>query len=698
MNKINSGNESSKIKFRYNILTVFVYVIGIVLLCGLFNLQIVNGEEYREKSNTRLTRESVLEAARGNITDSSGNKLATTKTGFSLEMYKTKIDNQTLNSTLLLIANTLEQNGDTYLDSLPLQVEPIRFTNENEDSQKIFKKNVGIDETLSATETFEKLKEKYKIEESNNIDARKIMTLRYEISSKGYSSTKTVKLAENIGAVSTNQFNEQNDKFPGVSIVQEPIRNYLRGSLASHILGHIGKIDNEEYQTRKDTYSSNDNIGKTGIEYVFEEYLKGKNGVKQIDMSVDGTITDEYITQEAVAGNTVVLTIDSNMQTVAEKALKNNIQKIVNGGFGSKIDAKAGAVCVMNVKTGEIIAMASYPDFNPQDYVGGLSNENWKIYNDDILKPMRNKAIQDSYSPGSIFKMVTATAALETGTTTIKEKINDTGIYKKWDGTWKCWIYNSAHRGHGYVNVSDAIKHSCNYYFYEMGYRLGIDKLSEYAKSYGLGSKTGVELLGETTGTLSQKIDGQRWEEGNTLSAAIGQHDNSFSVLQMTKYISMLANGGKNIDVSVVKNIIDANGNEVSKDEIQKFVREKLGDSGSTSKDLNIKKENLDAILEGMKSVTTETGGTAYSIFKNFNIEVGGKTGSTEAGTKVNAWFAGFAPFNNPEIAVVVFVENGVHGYYTAEVVRDIVAEYFGMNSNGVDEDTSVIPTTEVQN
>ncbi len=699
MSKINSGNELGKIKIRYNVLTTMVYIVGIVLLCSLFNLQIIHGEEYREKSNTRLTRESTLQAARGDITDSSGNKLATTKIGFSLEMYKTKIDTKTLNNTLLNITKILDANGDTYNDSLPIAINPIRFTYEDEEKQKTFKTENKIDENATAEETFYKLKEKYEIENSDETEVRKIMGLRYEIALQGYSSTKTVKLADNISSLSVNQLNEQGDKFPGITISQEPIRDYIRGSLASHILGYINRISSEEYNANKDIYDSSDIIGRAGVESVFEDYLRGKKGTKQIDMAVDGTITGEYIEEEAVAGSTVVLTIDANLQKVAEDSLKSNIEKIVNGGFGKKEDARAGAVVVMNVHTGELLALASYPDFDPNAFVGGISNEQWQVYRDETLKPMLNRAIQEHYSPGSIFKMVTATAALETGTTTTTERINDTGVYPRW-GNPKCWYYSDYGSGHGWLNVSGAIKHSCNYFFYEMGYRMGIDTISEYAKAYGLGSKTGIELPSETAGILAQKKEGVTWNPGNTLSAAIGQMDNSFSVLQMTKYISMLANGGKNIDVTLLKTIIDAEGNEIPRDEIEKTVNEKLGikEEDSTSKDINIKEENLAAILEGMKSVTTETGGTAYSIFKNFDIEVGGKTGSAEAGKNTNAWFAGFAPFDDPEIAVVVFVENGVHGYYTAEVVRDIVAEYFGMNSNEVEESQQALPTTEIQN
>ena len=696
--------RSEKDKLRYNILSAFVYVMGIILLIQLFNLQIVKGEDYREQSNTRLSRESTLQAARGDILDQSGNRLTTTKLGYILKLYKTKIDDETLNTSLLNIVKVLEENSDIYVDNLPIKVEPFEFII-SEEEQERWKKENNIDEGKSAEECFYILKEKYKIDVENVQDARKIMTLRYTIAKEGYSSTKNVELASNISNKSVAIFNEKNESFPGLTVQTGAIRSYPSGSLASHILGYVGRINENELKENSG-YSLNDRIGKTGIEYIFEPYLKGQDGIKQIDMAVDGTVTGEYITREAVAGNNVILTIDANLQKVTEDALKNNISKIKSGGYGTAYNAEAGAVVVMNVKTGEVLAMASYPDFEPQLFVDGISAEKYNEYISEEAKfPFLNRTISSVYAPGSTFKMVTALAALETGALTTQEKINDTGIYKySSDYQPKCWIYKSYGRGHGYLNVTDAIKHSCNYFFYELGNRIGIDTLSRYSKALGLGDKTGVELLGEVEGTISSKETskqkGQIFTGGNTLQAAIGQHDNSFTPIEMAKYISIIANGGNNIDVTIIKGIMDQDGNSISEEELNEFVKSRLGINKETPIELDFNSENLRAILEGMRGVTSESGGTAYSYFKDFNIEVGGKTGSAQTGIegKTNAWFVGFAPFDNPEIAVVVLVENGGSGGYTAEVARDIIAEYFGMNANKITEDMSAKPSTQIQN
>ena len=696
------GKEKAKNdRIRYNILTILVYIVGIVLLAQLFNLQIVHGEEYRETSNTKLTRESVLKADRGSIKDSSGTMLASVDAQYSIVLYKTKVNNETLNTTILKLLNILSTNSDSYVDNFLIDVNPYRFKLEEEESQKKWKKANNIDEDATAEEAFNYFKNKYDITSDNVEDIRKILAIRYEISYKGYSSTKSIEIASNISRQSLEQIKERNAEFSGVEVVETPVRVYPLKTTASHILGRIGRIESSELEGNEDIYNQNDIIGKSGIEYVFEKYLKGTDGVKQIDMNVDGTITDEYVSKEAVSGSDVILTIDSKLQAVTEQALADNINKIANHGFSQEDNpADAGAAVVLNVKTGEVIAMASYPDYDPSAFVNGIDTNTWNYYINGDTKPLENKAISAMYSPGSTYKMVTALAGLETGTITPKTKINDTGVFRKYNSSWKCWN----RYGHGYLNVSQAIEHSCNYFFYDLGDRLGIDNLAKYSYYLGLGHKTGIELKGEIDGVLASneiaKQENRVWNPGETISAAIGQSYNTFTPLQMAKYVAMIANRGKNLDVTIVKSIINPDGSEVSRDEYESYVNEKLGLQQENVEEMSFKEENIEAILEGMRGVTSESGGTAYSTFRNFNIEVGGKTGSAQTGVqgKTNAWFVGFAPFDDPEIAIVVFVRNGGHGSYTAEVARDIIAQYFGMNTNQVTENTTAIPTVQIIN
>lgn len=693
-------NKERNDRIRYNIITIIVYLIGILLLLQLFNLQIVHGQEYRETSNTKLTRESILKADRGSIRDSSGTLFAGAEAQYSVVLYKTKVNNENLNNTILNVLNVLSTNGDSYVDNFLIDINPYRFKLSEEESQKKWKKANNIDEDATAEEAFNYFKNKYEIKTDNVEDARKIMAIRYEISYKGYSNTKSIEIAENISEKSMLELNEKNSEFAGVEIVSEPVRVYPLGKTASHIIGRIGQIEESELEGNEDIYDQNDIIGKAGIEYTFEKYLKGTDGIKQIDMDVDGTTTGEYISKEAVSGSDIILTIDSKLQAVTEEALKNNIEKIASGGFGKSYPADAGAAVVMNVKTGEVLAMASYPDYDPSSFVNGIDTETWNYYINGDTKPLENKAISAMYSPGSTFKMATAIAGLQEGKITTTETIRDTGVYKKYNSSWKCW--NTS--GHGRIAVSDAIKKSCNYFFYELGDRLGIDTLAKYAYYLGLGHKTGIELKGEISGVLaSNKIAEQEnrvWNPGETISAAIGQSYNTFTPIQMAKYVSMIANRGKKLDVTIVKSVVNSDGSEVSRDEYENEIHQKLGLENDDSEEMTFDEKNIDAILEGMRGVTSESGGTAYSIFQGFNIEVGGKTGTAQTGVKdkTNAWFVGFAPFDDPEIAIVVFVRNGEHGNYTAEVARDVIAQYFGMNTNQITEDVSALPTVQIIN
>ena len=707
-NRINFDEEGKEqINIRFNIINIIVYLIGIVLIVQLFNLQVVHGESYREQSNTRLSRTSTIKAARGSILDRSGNELAGVKTENNIEIYKTNISNDELNECALNLVNLLNQYQIGYSDTFPISINPFNFTISGDDLNN-WKKKYKVPEEANAEEAFYKFKDKYEINNDNIDEIRKIISIRYLITTTGYSSTKSITIATNVNKEVVAQVSERNADFPGVSITTNATRTYLTGSLAAHVIGYTGKIKEEEYNEKKDTYTIDDIIGKTGVEYIFEKYLKGKNGSKQVEMSVDGTITGESVSENAIAGSDVVLTIDSSLQQVTETSLENCINKIKNGGFSQRYDAQGGTAVVMNVNTGEVLATASYPTFEPQWFVGGISQENWAYLRDDTRHPQINKATQSTYEPGSTFKMVTAIAGLETGAITTKERINDTGVYRKYNSEWKCWYYTSYHRGHGYQNVTQALQHSCNYFFYETGDRMGIDNLAKYALHFGLGKKTGIELPNEKDGAVASRETYAKLRKngkigpGDVLNAAIGQGDNNFTPMQIAKYISSIANGGTVVKPTIVKSILNSDGTEVSKEEIENYTNEKVGYQ-NTDDGITINPESIAVAKEGMRMAASEAGGTAYNIFKGFNQEVAGKTGSAEAGKDkngndlVNAWFVCFAPYDKPEVAVVVMIENGGHGNYAAEVARDVLTQYFGMNQSAetVNESMLAIPFVE---
>jgi len=689
------------------ILIILVSLVSVILLGQLFNLQIVNGESYREQSEKRLARETESYAPRGNIYDRYGKLLVTNETVYVLQLYRTKIEANELNEVLLKVANILEKNGDSYYNDIPIDFEKMEFT-KSEESMNRWKKNNKMEEDFTIEQVIQFFKEKYDIQQESIEEVGKIIAMRYEISSNGYSSYRAVTLAKSISQESMLEIEERGAELSGVYVTKQPARRYLAGSVASHIIGYTGKISSNEYAKRKTLgYSLNDIIGKSGIESSFEEYLRGTNGTKRLEMDSYGRISNEEEIEESTMGNSVVLTIDLDLQTKTEEVLEEIVLQIQNGEInGSKYqDATAGAAVVLEVKTGEVLALASYPAYNPQDFVDGINNEEYEKYFDNEDKPMFNRAVQGTYPPGSTFKMVTGIAAIETGGIGVDEMVKDTGVFYLGHKP-ACWIWNSRKQVHGNVNAKTALMVSCNYYYYEVASRIGIDNIAEYARKFGLGEKTGIELYGEASGTvasreyveqLNQKGAKKTWTIGDTLSASIGQSYNLFTPLQMCYYLSTLANKGEKTEISLVKDIIDAKGNFLDREEFQKAIDEKLGIEDKKLENVEMADSTIEAIFEGMRSVTGDHGGTVYGTFSDFPIEVAGKTGTATSGNgSDNAWFVGFAPYDEPEIAVVVIVEHGGHGYFTARAVKDIMEEYFGYNNDKIDEDLE-LKTSEIQ-
>lgn len=692
---------------RFNILMVIVCIIGIVFVCQLFNLQIVNGESYRQQSENRLVREIKVTAPRGEIYDRYGKLLVTSVTGYNVNLYYTKISKVKLNEVLLKLANILVKNNDTYSNNFPIDFETMAF-NKSDEGAKNWKLSNKISGDASVEEVIEFYKKKYEIQYEDINDVKKVIALRYEIATKGYSSFKSVVLAKEISNESMLEIEERGNELSGIVVTTYPIRKYLTQNVASHIIGYIGRIGSNEYKKKKDLgYNQNDMVGKSGIEATFEDFLRGKDGVLRLEMDSEGRVTDKEETVESEMGSSVILTIDLDLQTKAEEVLEKYIKKIQTGGFAEKCeDAKAGALVVLDVKTSEVLALASYPEYNPDEFTDGISASEYKKYFENKDMPMFNRAIQGTYSPGSTFKMVTTIAAIESGTIGIREQILTKGVYDKGHKP-ACWIWKGYRTNHGLVDAEKALKVSCNYYFYDVSYRMGIDTLSRYASLFGLGTRTGIELPGEVSGTLAsreyiqklnEKDGGKRqWMIADTLSTGIGQSYNSFTPIQMAYYIATLANGGIKNDLTILRDVVDSSGKDVSTNNVNAIVDKKIDKPDINLGNLGISKETINTIFEGMRSVTGETGGTAYSTFKSFPIEVAGKTGTATASSgSDHAWFVGFAPYHDPEIAVVCVIEHGGHGAYTAPAVKEVMEEYFGYNNKDIKEDMQLRSIDEV--
>lgn len=303
--KLHTQTDQEKSNFRYNILTAIVYLVGIIILFQLFNLQILKGSEYRNSSNTRLTREASIEAARGSILDRSGAVLVSTEMRFRLEMYRAKVEDEQLNNSILLMTSILKQNGDGYVDPFPISIDPFEFHFNSDEELMAWKEKYKIPEAASAEEAFYLFRDKYNINNNNPEEIRQILAIRYAITTIGYSTTRSMEISKEISRESAVQLQENSQYLTGVNVVIVPERVYHQGNLASHIIGYMGRINNtniEEFKNNGDTheYKNDDKVGQTGIEKTFEEYLRGEDGIKQIDMSVDGTVTGEYTSKEAI--------------------------------------------------------------------------------------------------------------------------------------------------------------------------------------------------------------------------------------------------------------------------------------------------------------------------------------------------------------------------------------------------------------
>ena len=672
---------SNVLENRELVLSFILIVISIIFIFQLFNLQIINGASYGEQAENKIVRTETVSASRGEIYDRNGVLLATNRLTYNLELYRTKVDISLTNNSIVELVNILNSNGDDIYSTFPINSTQDNFSDEylNDNDLRVeFLENID----LSADATFEDVinyyGELYGAQDYNYEDKIKIIKVKYEANLNGYSLFNSAIIAKNISKNSVAQIEELKSRLYGINIVSVPQRYYVSDTFACHILGYVSKISNDEYNNLKENgYTINSMIGKSGVEESMEIYLKGQDGEKKVVTDSNGNVTSEAVTKEAVSGNNVTLTIDYRIQQVVETALQNTLQNLQNGtSTGEPIpEAKAGSCVVLDVERGEVLAMASYPTYNINSFVDGISTQEWNSLMEDEQNPMFNRAISGTYSPGSTYKMLVGMAGLASGGITVDELYTDPGVYP-YSYNPKCWIYTAHNTTHGTINLTGAIKGSCNCYFYEVGRRIGISQIVEWAKNFGLGQKTGIELLGEASGNIAgENQDG--WSLGDTLSASIGQSTNLFTPLQLANYISTIANGGTLNKVSLIKNV----GNDVTSillSQIAEYMKEFTGVDFET-KSLDIS-QYINPIKEGMYAVTTETGGTAADIFADSNVEVAGKTGTAQVSSGANnAIFVGFAPYDKPKIAVVAVVEHGDEGYYLAPMVKEITNEYFNI-------------------
>ena len=670
-------------------MAVILLVLLTVYLVFLYKLQIIKGEEYYNRSNEITTTTRTVTAARGNILDRYGRVLVSNKECYNLQIDTDKLfANEDPNAVILELVKMVQGFGDSYTDDLPISTEPPFEYNENMTAIQrtmlnAYFKRQELDENSTAVELMSYMRTRYDIDNSYTAEEMRIIAgVRYSINVRYAVNTADYIFVEDASMQLISSIMEQ--KLAGIEVSRAYVREYST-EYAAHILGYTGLMTQEEYERYSLLNYANDAmVGKDGIEYAFESYLHGKDGEVEETRNAAGTIlATEYIV-EPEPGNHIYLTIDSVLQEQTERILASGVESLKKtyaqaraeaAGRGEPYDPEfkdeitGAAAVVVDVRTGEPLAMASWPTYDVSTVV-----ENYAELLETPNAPLFNRALMGAYAPGSTFKPCTAIAALTKGIINTEKKVKCEGVFTKYaaDGyAPECWIWAEGFT-HPEENVTTAIRDSCNYFFYTIGNDLGVDDMGEFAHNFGLGVPTGIELV-ETTGNMSNRANhsdytGTEWRIGDTLQAAIGQADSVFSPIQMAEYCATIANGGTRYSASILKAIRNYDYTE------KLYEREPEVLSTVETADYN-----WAAVHEGMWLVLND-----YINEKNVlewydcALKVAGKTGTAQKGENIqnDGLFMCYAPYDDPEVAIFVAVERGGSGASVQFIARQIMDAY----------------------
>ena len=656
---------------RVYVLLGFFCAFLVLFFAVLYDAQVVHGSENRARSITSNTASETVTASRGIITDRNGKVLVSNRLAYTLVVDKSSFgkDEAALNDAIWQLIQLCQEQGVTWNDTLPMTTgsSPQLTSKSLTKSFREYLDDNKLPTDGGSAEVLAAMRKLYKVDDSyTDAQARLIVGVRYELDGRSsYTFAEDVS-TELLGRITDG-------KYRGVTIKTAAARVY-NTKLAAHILGTVGAIWQEEWRSDESTgyvgyadkgYNMNDLVGKDGVEKAFEEYLHGKDGKRLITTDENGKITGELYTREPQPGGTVALTIDIDLQQVVEDTLASTIQGMID----KDSNERGGAAAVIQVGTGEVLAMASYPTYDLETF-----NQDYDELVKDERLPMFNRATQGVYAPGSTFKLCTSVAALEEGIITPSTIIEDKGIYTYYvDPQPMCWIWRQAHTTHGRINVSQAIVDSCNYFYYEVGRLTGIKKLDEYATAFGLGQSTGIEIS-DVSGVLASpewaEAHDREWTDGQTITAAIGQSYNLFTPLQLANYVATLVSGGEHYEAHLLKNVKSYDNSRVID----------VYDKGPLN-DLNISDSTMAAVTKGMHDLTYDS---LRSAFSRCVVEAGAKTGSAQVGTDIaNGTFVAYAPYDDPEIAIAIVVEKGGSGSLLANAAVDIINAWFTRDGTG---------------
>lgn len=714
---------------RLYVLGAFLVAVLLVYLGVLYSVQVVHYQDYATQSVHSILRPETVEASRGIITDRNGRTLVSNRSTYNLTFDPSLLkEGEDQNEAILRLIQLCQANGVEWIENLPIsrrlpytytldqlgdpvlksrflsylkdlkpsrealtayllqRPETVAPRTEDDPPLPVLPEPEGelTEELLDLLSTkhltatlltgagitpqtlLEWMREDFGLSPSLSLgEARLVLGIQYELYLRRLVNTVAYILAEDIDMEFISLINDGG--YSGAKVTSSYARE-IETSAAPHILGMVGPIYAEDdlEALRAKGYNGDDTIGRSGAEAAFEDYLRGTDGRRVVSVNSDGKITGEYYTRDPQPGYNVELTIDLKFQQAAEEALAATVSAMSEKDGNT---TRGAGLAVVKVGSGEVLALVSYPTYDLSAYIQDSAYRDQ--LNSDESRPLMNRATTGRYSPGSTYKPMIAVAALEEGVVTLNERILDTGYWRYPDivagtGEWGWWCWNRG--GHGRLNVTQAVTASCNTFFYEMGYRLGIEKIEEYADAFGFGKSTGIEIgdnPGLVAGPEEKEARGEIWYGGDTVQAAIGQGHNLFTPLQIANYMATLVSGGRHYDAHLLKTAKTYDNSQVV-----------ATGSKEPSNVIEISDATLDAVKTGMHNLTTST---LAPYFRNCVVDAGAKTGTAQLGANItnNGVFVCFAPYDEPEIAVALVIEQGNSGAQLASTAVNVINAYF---------------------
>ena len=679
---------------RMRVLVAAACILMLLYGLRLIFLQLVNGDDFKSQATNTTDYKFTVTAARGDIVDSRGERIATSVTSYNVVLNKLLMGDEDLDGMLQKIVELLRANGESWNDTLlisqPDAAGNYTFTAEegstkDQKALAAMKDNLGLQQYATANDVMEKLVEDYDLASYPLSWQRTLGGIHYEMQLQAFSNVNNFIMAENVSEATVATIKEHSLSLPGVEIVETSTRSYEQSTVLPHVLGRVGKITAEKwkvtdengqttYPLREKGYNMNDIIGISGLESAYEDELRGKDGVETITRNSDGVIVDTALTTVPEPGHTVQLTIDSRFQKAVDKALAENIDMINRVYNTGSMKAAAGAAVVLDVKDGSVLAASNYPSFDQNLYATQYSE-----YSADESLPLFNRALQGLYTPGSTFKPAVAVAALDSGLINQYSTVFCNGVYTFYKG----YSPRCTRHGHsGNIDVVTAIKWSCNIFFYDVGRRTTSDVYDAYAYKMGLGTRTGVEV-NEATGRLTTKND-SNYTASLDIQAAIGQGNTVVTPVQLATYAGTLANRGVRYRTHFVKAILDTNTGKVLQ-ETQPEVMDVIEDRGDT----------FDLVRQGMIGVSETMSG-----LKNYPVTIACKTGTPQRSETyyvgstrkhyTNTMMVAYGPAEDAEIALGIVIEYGGGGARAGNLVADIFDAYYAMKDGSLNEDGTI--------